>query len=974
MATFEQYENLPGVKVDYQDGNLYSGTTAQQANTQSILIIGTATDGPVGEPISINAIGGPKVAEKLFGGLLERKVIQDNGEAKTVKIPHQGSLIRSMWEAIRSGNEDIRLLRVSGRAAKTELPAKDPNSEILQPLADALGNQLMLGNIAFSKALSLTSDQRLVKIEKVEEFTGTNTTVAPIKTFADSTGYVSVDDTPGSEVVNFSKDKFRPKNTIKISYKAKKRNYTAVDRSMDGKVKPQTLGLLTQDPSMTNYFSAEVGNWSDDPLHSVNVYIKDSKGVVNTIPSVNANGEFFWRIGKQDPTVTNELKQVTTASEFQQGGIRFTSAYQAEVAKGTYPALTSGVTVLVDYYYYNDIEVAGSVTHLVPGVEKETFLKFMPTTGTLDVYYESNGTKHTLAAGTDYTVVFPTTAGAKPTVRIKAGAGPVGVKLFAHYKTGENATQGAKLIVEAKAPGRIYGGIDDVKDPSSLFGVKVVVEYEVNENRTIDMENRVIRFIKPLEKRASTSDVELRFSTRQLAGIRTLREFANYVNNLADNNIVRLEVPVLTGETLITGLLVTDYTVSPITGNYDYREINLGEIYDENALSFSLNVDDTKAETDPNRFPWLGTDGFFDSTNLADMKSLYDALGGTYKLVSGTIDEFELVEQGIYARLENYAVDIVHLADVHANTAIGLPAQDGTMTVDPNRSFATQLAQHCAMVTAKTWETIGVIGVAPSPLAGLRDVQEYINLLTQGQAQNQDREAFFISRGINPNFRNLHYMYNLATNDQVYNDEGDPIDIGRYLSIVFGPEVGLAHEKLGNYVANGGSIYAALISQLNPEISTTNQQISAAGVRYTLSEAQQNQLAGARYVSFESKITTGNTRVVVVKDGVTAAAPNSDYQRLSTVRITHATVQLIRSKADKFIGLPNGIAQRNSLATEIQAGLDRLKELGVLENFNFSIYSSAKDRVLGNAFITLELVPAYELRKIYTSVALRASL
>jgi hypothetical protein len=276
------------------------------------------------------------------------------------------------------------------------------------------------------------------------------------------------------------------------------------------------------------------------------------------------------------------------------------------------------------------------------------------------------------------------------------------------------------------------------------------------------------------------------------------------------------------------------------------------------------------------------------------------------------------------------------------------------------------------MVTAKTWETIGVIGVAPAPIAGLREVQDYIDLLTKGVALTEEKAKFYNDRGINHAFQNLHFMYNLATNEQIFNDEGEPIDIGRYINVVFGPEVGLAHEKLGNYVANGSSIYAALISQLNAEVSTTNKQVSAIGLRYTLSEAQQNQLAGGRFVTFESKI--GGTRAIVVKDGVTAAAPNSDFQRLSTVRITHATVQLIRKKADKFIGLPNGIAQRNSLATEIQSGLDRLKELGVLENFKFSIFSSAKDRVLGNAFITLELVPAYELRKIYTSVALRASL
>lgn len=976
MATFEQYENLPGVKVSYEDGNLYTGAQTAQAATQSVLIIGTATDGPVGEPVSVNALGGPKAAEKLFGGLLERKTVVENGVEKTVKVPHQGTLVRAMWEAIRSGNEDVRLLRVAGRTAKTELPAKDPNSEVLQELADISGNALLPGNVAFSKALGLSANQRLVKIEKVEEFAGTDLTAAPVKTFADNTGYQNVDATVGSETVYFAKDKFRPKNTIKITYKASTRNYTEVTRNQDGVTESSTLGLLVQDPAMTNYFSAEVGNWSDDAMHQANVYVIDAQGNVNTIPSTNASGERLWRIGKSDAAVTNELTDVITAEEFKQGGIRFTSAYQAQVALGVYPAL-SGVTVKADYFYYNDLEVVGTATQLVPGTEKVTFLKFMPVSDTLNVYYELNGTRHALVEGTDYTVVFPTNSVDKVEVRVKAGVGPVGVKLFAQFKTGENSTEGAYLEVAAISAGNTYGGFDgtDEADLTAYFGVKVVVEYEVNENGTLDMENRVIRFIKPNDKRVTSSDVELRFRTKELRGIRTLREFANYVNGLtSQNNIVRLDVPVHAGEVPLAGLLVTDYTVSPITGAYDYRPINLGEKYNEETMSFAPFIDSSKPVDSEDRFPWLGTNGFFGRTNLKDTLALYQTLGGKYELVAGTLDEYELVEQGIYAKLENYPVDIIVLADVNANTAIGGHAEDGSLIIDVTKNFATQLAQHCAMVSAKTWETIGVIGVAPAPSADLRGVQEYLDLLTEGVSVSEEKAKFYNDRGINHNFVNLHYMYNLATHEQIFSDEGEPIDIGRYVNVVFGPEVGLAHEKLGNYVTNGASIYAALVSGLAPEVSTTNQKVSAIGLRYTLSEAQQNQLAGGRFVTFESKINAGNARTIVVKDGVTAAAPNSDFQRLSTVRITHATVQLIRQKADKFIGLPNGIAQRNSLATEIQAGLDRLKELGVLQNFKFSIFSSARDRVLGNAFITLELVPAYELRKIYTSVALRASL
>jgi hypothetical protein len=966
MATFEQYENLPGVKVDYQNGNLSSGAQSEQASTQSILIVGTALDGPVGEPVSVNAIGGPKAAEKMFGGLLERKKIDDNGVIKTVKVPHQGTLIRSMWEALRSGNDDVRLLRVAGNTAKTEIPAQSDNSDIAQPLADALGDNLMPGNVAFSAMLPVGGDSRLINVEKIEEFAGEDVTGSPLKTFPSETGYASLDKTQGAEAVYFGRDTFRPKNTVKVTFKSSKRSYTEVTRN-------QSEGLLTQDPAVTNYFSSELGNWSNDPIHSVNVYVVDSAGDVNVIPSVNSAGEFLWRVGKSDATVTDELNDPITDEEFKQGGVRFTSAYEAEVSNGAYPDLSSGVTVSVDFHYYTDVEVIGTMTKLVPGAEKVAFLNFMPTSDTLEVHYEKAGSKFSLVEGADFTVVYPADSADKVEVRVKSGAGPVGVKLFASYKTTANNVVGSVLEVSALSPGRVYGGQEEVT--GALYGVKVVVEYEVNDNGTLDMENRVIRFIKPDEKKATSSDTELRFRTKELPAVRTLREFANYVNNMTNrNNIVRLDVPVQAGEVPVTGLFATDFTVSPIDGRYDYRPINLGEKYNQETKSFSLFVDETKSESDSARTPWLGTDGFFNSGNLKDMGTLYETLGGKYELVEGTLDEYQLVEQGIYSKLENYAVDSILLAEVNANTAIGSVDTDGQFFVEKDKNFATQLAQHCAMVSAKTGETIGVIGIAPAPEASLRGVQDYIDLLTKNVSLSESAAKNYTDRGINPFYSNFHFMYNLATNEQIFNDEGEPIDVGHYINVVFGPEVGMTHERIGNYIANGGALYAALISQTRPEISTTNKEVAGLGLRYKLSEAQHNQLAGGRFVSFDAKATVANSRAVVVKDGVTAGAPGSDYMRLSTVRITHATVQMIRQRADKFIGLPNGIAQRNSLATEIQAGLDRLKELGVLENFKFSIYSSAKDRVLGNAFITLELVPAYELRKIYTSVALRASL
>lgn len=942
----DKYSSLPGVKVDYEDGNLYTGTQNLQANTPSITLIGSAIDGPVGEPVSVAALGGPKAAEKLFGGMLEKQEVEtgefdpSTGEKlyKTVKVPHAGSLIRGMYEALNAGNEDIRLVRVDGQRAKTELPAED----IAQALVQNLGNAA--GNVAFSGAITLTSPGRLSSdpIEYIREKNAAGNIVKEYTGSAIDHVVLSVDSTSGSEKIYFDTNKFRPGNKLEVKLGYKQRTYTAVTST-------DADAVLTQDATKPKRFASTKVFWSDDLAagHVIKVYVDG-----NYINQTNASGEFLFRVGNGDPSVTNPLTDLYTAKEHEAGGITFTSLYDAEVANGVYPAL-SGATVKAEFHYYSEVSVSETEEYSVPGSDTTYALDYVPTTDAFAVYFEQAGSRYNLVASTatvagDYSMIFPETGSAeKVKVIIKAGVVPVGLKIYASYKTKENKIDAPKLVVEGRNPGSVYGGLRNVYKPTSLYGVQVEVREDITTTDATGY-HKVIAFRKPEEKRLTSRDEYVEYRTRELSGVRTLREFANIVNADSRNNVVYLSVSEGAGEVPVQGLLPTKGMVS------------LGQILNTATGEFELYKDETKAINDPKHFPWLGDNGFFDRNDLSSMKKLYEKLGGTYELVDGTYDEYVLVEQGVYNKMENYATDEIVLLDAHTNTPIGRSEKnevtgEEVVFADSTRNFATQLAQHCAIVTAKTWETVGTIGMEPVKYTTLASIQSYIDEVS--------------ASGVND-----HYMFNEANGELILNEDGEPMDIGRYISVVFGPEVGLANDKIGNYVTNGGTSYAGLISTLPAENSTTNQQVPVSGLRYHLSEAQHNQLAAARFVTFEEKRNANGTTRVVVKDGMTGAQPTSDFHRLSTVRITHATVQLIRRKADPFIGLPNGIAQRNSLATEIQAGLDALKENGVLQDFKFSIFTSAREQVLGNAFITLELVPQFEMRKIFTSVALRASL
>lgn len=200
-----------------------------------------------------------------------------------------------------------------------------------------------------------------------------------------------------------------------------------------------------------------------------------------------------------------------------------------------------------------------------------------------------------------------------------------------------------------------------------------------------------------------------------------------------------------------------------------------------------------------------------------------------------------------------------------------------------------------------------------------------------------------------------------------------------HVSVISGPE--LAYEvpgKAGVYYASGVVTYAALVSTLSPESAPTNKAVAGVkGMRYNLSLRQLNSLSGNKYVSFRVK-----NGAVYVTDGITTAPDivigglvnKSDYTRLSTLRITHAAINLVRVISEPFIGEPAGIPQLNALNAAIQAGLNAMKQAGAIVDFRFSIVQDQGSAILGESKITLILVPAFETRKISVDVSLRPQL
>lgn len=206
MAGFtDQYPHLPGHLTEFKDGGMQLTKQANPPKTDSILLLGTAVDGPVMEPVKVDS----ETYEAVFGKCVDS---QD--------IPNGATLAQGFEEAYNAGCRDIRLMRISGSAAnyvlKGAATSKVEDAVFEALLGRAEGNKLAnstfyLQDVATeitevqADGATLTVDQFDVELNAVVP--GFLTTGTQIVAQTDATAIKLVDGT-NTEVVLATKDIF----------------------------------------------------------------------------------------------------------------------------------------------------------------------------------------------------------------------------------------------------------------------------------------------------------------------------------------------------------------------------------------------------------------------------------------------------------------------------------------------------------------------------------------------------------------------------------------------------------------------------------------------------------------------------------------------------------------------------------------------------------------------------------------------
>ena len=948
---------LPGVTSDIRDYGLQVSPEPQVRN-DSILIIGTASDGPMYEPIPILS---KDVAQNVFGTF------------------NTGTLVRGIFEAIDAtieGTPDIRGMRIGdGKKATLEIAERLSTS--------AAWDQK-------------TSNETSLKLEAI--YAGSKYNATSI--FIDETKMINIYNPKTGAYSRFSYDDTNPYNS-QVDARNVRELVDVInnDANISSIVKASTTGFQASFEVKVNAYSTGVSNDSagkavfklkdmltgyslatpGDVLPTGYIYAPQ---VSATAGNLLDNLQEVFSISVSDPTLLKVKGLATTnlaLTPFDgKGDNRFATLQAMEDYDGdnVYAVSPSGSTIVSEYMHLLDREVFPDVTtaiptsgfaatlavggwHLAPDDSKELKVAGASVTQSVTIGGITGTTANSTSEGCMALAAARAVSGTYlPMGYVFNSVSGVAANLADYYRItasgiGNSLDNPGKVIIQVSSTGGtsesewaplFYHAVSGVycksfgytaatgtgtlvlgigAQASGYTGDNSLISRGLIDSNGVVKANQYLRiscntvkgFLSEAETLPNLQAVTSDWTTYFLRGQQIL--FSNIVPlDVIVNYGVKINYEPNTDAVVIDptqGIVSIGGTIQPGPGGQSLDTIKKSVIGFKYQYLPQFPAITTAAQGLEN-----GTDG----TRLTNTK-LYAELNTAY----ATLENYEtriVVPMGAYLDSEKDSF----------NTITGLPEK-------VNAQFQVQLKNYLKKVSVNTKETIGVLGVVPAPDVTLAGINQYVNRLTVTDLNDPNRAA---------NIMPLLDNYNTQV-------------------CVFEP----VFDNIGGipYTANGQAAYAGMFSSLDAQQSPTNKSIpNALRMRYDLSNAQLEALQGMRMVAMRKK----PGRNPVICDAMTAAAPGSDFVRLTTVRITFEAMQVVRDVCDPFIGQPNSQAKRNAMEAAITKGLSSLVNLGALRKYTFTVSSSVTEQVLGLVDIELILVPVFEIRTIRAVVKLRTDI
>jgi len=322
--------------------------------------------------------------------------------------------------------------------------------------------------------------------------------------------------------------------------------------------------------------------------------------------------------------------------------------------------------------------------------------------------------------------------------------------------------------------------------------------------------------------------------------------------------------------------------------------------------------------------------------------------------MSGGKDEVDLSKEEIYDKLggkyndqgekiELGAYDV--LKDYNAAKYVVPLGVYANDDLDNDKNFAQQLANFCASTFYANNELFGYIGFKP-----LQEPSQ-VNVIDRVREAERFGTDFFL--------QNKDGEY-LTDNNNNYVDAGKTISIVNLDLRVNDPHL------VGTTIENAAPMIAGIHSTLTRVNSISNEAFGVGTLAYQLSPRQQQRLLRNKIMC--GRNVYGEPRIV---EGRTCAVKESGWELSQTIDIAYDTMEDLRAIYDKYSGDGNSLPKRNSLDAEIEQSL---KENPGLVDFEHELIMTSKDRRIGRMIVRLYIVPVSEFRQIHTVVSINEEL
>lgn len=261
-------------------------------------------------------------------------------------------------------------------------------------------------------------------------------------------------------------------------------------------------------------------------------------------------------------------------------------------------------------------------------------------------------------------------------------------------------------------------------------------------------------------------------------------------------------------------------------------------------------------------------------------------------------------------------------------------------------NFGRHLAQHCMYTSLKTSPTHGIMGTKVLLDMGLESISNRVKELVSIKLDSK----FVAKKGNGTDMLDRNNM---------------PYPIGRKISVIVGQYAVVTDDNF-TFISNMAAGYAGMISRLPLDQSSTCQPISIPEPMFELTNYQLGALTTSGFVTIKKSYSKG----WVITDGITMAPAGSAYKRLSASRISDGLEDIIRRVCEPYIGKQNHLANQNSLRSAIKSELDKLKDK-LIEQYDFRLVSDRQATKLGRIDIDYSVVPIYEIKSINNRITVR---